>query len=188
MNKNHDEAMEGDSKVIDSLNMSGGRNTLKDSIFGDDSKIESISGRELDKKDFLINDQGIKIEPFFNSSPPNINYDDNQTLTNHQGGSHAFRPQKREIGQFFELEKDYGNVFGNQFGEYIGDKSRYVDSRVKNNELPLNDFPDDYLYNLIFYGGKSVGKSPNMPDWGMTLSKQSLADVIAYLRSNFKGE
>ena len=32
MNKNHDEAMKGDSKVIDSLNMSGGRNTLKDSI------------------------------------------------------------------------------------------------------------------------------------------------------------
>ena len=56
------------------------------------------------------------------------------------------------------------------------------------NKLPLNDYPDDYLYNLIFYGGKSVGKSPNMPDWGMTLSKQSLADVIAYLRSNFKGE
>ena len=51
-------------------------------------------------------------------------------------------------------------------------------------ELSLNDYPDDYLYNLIFYGGKSVGKSTNMPDWGMTLSKQSIADVIAYIRSN----
>jgi mono/diheme cytochrome c family protein len=55
-------------------------------------------------------------------------------------------------------------------------------------ELPLSDYPDDYLYNLIFYGGKSVGKSPNMPDWGMTIPKQDLADLMAYLRSNFKGE
>ena len=55
-------------------------------------------------------------------------------------------------------------------------------------ELSLNDYSDDYLYNLIFYGGKSVGKSTNMPDWGMTLSKQNVADVIAYLRSNFKSE
>ena len=55
-------------------------------------------------------------------------------------------------------------------------------------ELPLSEYPDDYLYNLIFYGGKSVGKSPNMPDWGLTLSRQNLADVIAYLRSTFKGE
>ena len=53
-------------------------------------------------------------------------------------------------------------------------------------ELSLSDYPDDYLYNLIFYGGKSLGKSSNMPDWGLTLSKQNIADVIAYLRSTFK--
>ena len=53
-------------------------------------------------------------------------------------------------------------------------------------DLPLSDYPDDYLYNLVYYGGKSVGKSPNMPDWGMTLPEQSLADVITYLRSTFK--
>ena len=53
-------------------------------------------------------------------------------------------------------------------------------------ELLLSDYPDDYLYNLIFYGGKSLGKSSHMPDWGLTLSKQNLADVIAYLRSTFK--
>ena len=55
-------------------------------------------------------------------------------------------------------------------------------------ELPLSDYPDDYLYNLVFYGGKSVGKSPNMPDWGMTIPKQDLADLLAYLRTTFKGE
>ncbi len=54
-------------------------------------------------------------------------------------------------------------------------------------DLPLSDFPINYLYNLIYFGGKSVGKSSNMPDWGLTLPMQSLADVIAYVRFTFKG-
>ncbi len=55
-------------------------------------------------------------------------------------------------------------------------------------EMALSDMPEDYLYNLLFYGGKSVGKSPNMPDWGLTIPTQDFADLIAFLRSNFKGE
>ena len=55
-------------------------------------------------------------------------------------------------------------------------------------KMALSDFPEDYLYNLVFYGGKTVGKSPNMPDWGMTLGEQGVADVIAYMRATFKGE
>ena len=51
VNKNHDLAMQGDSKVIDSLNM-GGRNTLRDkNVFSD--SIQSISGAEISKDDFL---------------------------------------------------------------------------------------------------------------------------------------
>jgi mono/diheme cytochrome c family protein len=55
-------------------------------------------------------------------------------------------------------------------------------------DLLLADYSEDYLYNLIYYGGKSVGKSSNMPDWGLTLPIQSLADVITYVRSTFKGQ
>jgi mono/diheme cytochrome c family protein len=55
-------------------------------------------------------------------------------------------------------------------------------------ELPLSDYPEDYLYNLVYYGGKSVGKSPNMPDWGMTIPTQGIADLIAHLKTTFKGE
>lgn len=55
-------------------------------------------------------------------------------------------------------------------------------------KMALSDFPEDYLYNLIYYGGKSVGKSFNMPDWGLTLPPQDIADVIAFLRDKFKGE
>ena len=38
----------------------------------------------------------------------------NPGMTRHFGGEHAFRPPK-ENGQFFELQRDYGNVFGNHF-------------------------------------------------------------------------
>ena len=54
-------------------------------------------------------------------------------------------------------------------------------------QMALSDFPEDYLYNVVYHGGKAVGKSPNMPDWGLTLPTQDVADVIAFLRDNFKG-
>ena len=53
--------------------------------------------------------------------------------------------------------------------------------------MALSDFPDDYLFNLVYYGGKSVGKSSLMPDFGLTLPPQDLANVIAYLKATFKG-
>lgn len=135
-NKHHELAMEGDSKVIDHLNM-GGRNTLRDKdVFSD--TIRSISGTEIPKDDFLVNDQGVKAEPFFaGEGPPNINLDDNMALMNHQGGSQAFRAPRREVGQFFELQKDLGNVHGNQFDGAIADRSRYVGSSKRRNELPF---------------------------------------------------
>jgi mono/diheme cytochrome c family protein len=55
-------------------------------------------------------------------------------------------------------------------------------------KMALSEFPEDYLYNVIYYGGKSVGKSPNMPDWGLTIPPQGIADLIAHLRETFKGE
>lgn len=136
VNKQHDLAMQGDSKVIDHLNM-GGRNTLRNKDVFSDS-IQSISGIEIPKADFLVNDQGIKSEPFFSGSgPANINYDDNTALMNHQGGSQAFRPPRREVGQFFELQKDLGNIFGNVFDGARADQSRYIGGMERRNELPF---------------------------------------------------
>ena len=136
VNKNHELSMQGDSKIIDSLNMSGGRNTLKDTI-SYDNNIQSISGNNLSKEDFLVNDQGVKIEPFFSGAPPNVNLDDNPSMTRHFGGEHAFRQPRRETGQFFELQQDYGNVFGNQFAGARSDQSRYVGGMDRRNELPF---------------------------------------------------
>jgi len=54
--------------------------------------------------------------------------------------------------------------------------------------IPFEKLPMEYLYNVIYYGGKSVGKSPLMPYWGLTIGgKQGVADVIAYLKATFKG-
>ncbi len=52
--------------------------------------------------------------------------------------------------------------------------------------MAIDQLPDDYLYNVIFYGGKTVGKSALMPDWGLTLTAQQIADVIGYMKATFQ--
>ena len=54
-------------------------------------------------------------------------------------------------------------------------------------QTALDQYPLDYLYNIVYYGGKAVGKSHYMPYWGLTLKSQGVADVIAYMRETFKG-
>ncbi len=53
--------------------------------------------------------------------------------------------------------------------------------------IPFDKLPMEYLYNVINHGGPSVGKSANMPYWGLTIGQQGVADVIAYLKATFKG-
>ena len=53
--------------------------------------------------------------------------------------------------------------------------------------MPFDKLPIEYLYNVIYHGGRSVGKSPSMPYWGLTIGQQGVADVIAYLKATFKG-
>ena len=77
----HQAAMTGDSKVIDALNMNG-RNTLRDSsrTQGSSNMISSMSGAPLSKENFMTNDQGVTMEPFFSGSPANINFDEKKFL------------------------------------------------------------------------------------------------------------
>lgn len=53
--------------------------------------------------------------------------------------------------------------------------------------MAFDKLPTEYLYNVIYYGGRSVGKAATMPYWGLTIGQQGVADVIAYLRETFKG-
>ncbi len=54
-------------------------------------------------------------------------------------------------------------------------------------QMALDQLELQYLYELVYYGGKAVGKSVNMPDWGVTLTDAQIADVIAYLQTTFVG-
>ncbi len=136
VSKQHNQAMQGDSKIIDSLNMNG-RNTLRSDNSGE-NMIESISGVPLNEKDFLVRDDGIKVEPFFSGSGPReINFDENHGLDRHQGGYHSRREPKREIGPMFQLEKTYGHVYGSEFTGARADQSRYIQGNYRTNELPF---------------------------------------------------
>ena len=84
----------------------------------------SNSGETIANEDFLRNDQGITTQPYFKKAPNPIDFNDTRGLDRHQGDN-RLKESKREIGRMFPLEKNE-NVFGNQFGEYIGDKSRYL--------------------------------------------------------------
>lgn len=54
--------------------------------------------------------------------------------------------------------------------------------------MDFDKLPMEYLYNVIYYGGRSVGKAATMPYWGLTIGQQGVADVIAYLKDTFKGQ
>lgn len=96
----------------------------------------SAAGGYISNEDFMSNNQGVKMEPFFSSAPTTINLDDSRRLDMHQGDT-GFYKEKREIGNFFEPQKGLTNIHGNNFGEYIGDKNRYLTGNTRQNELPF---------------------------------------------------
>ncbi len=53
-------------------------------------------------------------------------------------------------------------------------------------KMAFDKLPVEYLYNVIYHGGRSVGKSPGMPYWGLTIGQQGVADVMAFLNATFK--
>jgi mono/diheme cytochrome c family protein len=53
--------------------------------------------------------------------------------------------------------------------------------------IAFDQLSAEYLYNMVNYGGAAMGKSANMPYWGLTIGQQGVADVIAYLKATFKG-
>jgi mono/diheme cytochrome c family protein len=51
------------------------------------------------------------------------------------------------------------------------------------NEEFMQTLSDEYLYEVIAYGGTKVGKSPLMPGWGNTLSQEDIIDILSYIRT-----
>jgi len=73
-----------------------------------------------------------------------------------------------------------------------GDGPAAVSLRPRPRDLTDQEYvkglSDEDLFKVITYGGSSVGKSPFMPGWGNTLSKDDIIDIITYLRSLSKIE
>ena len=97
---------------------------------------ESTQGY-VKKDNFLINDQGIGVEPFFKGrSAPLIDLNDNKTLEGHQGGFSAInRKNKQETPNFFQPAPE--NIYGNYFNGPQSDKERYIAGPHRTNELPF---------------------------------------------------
>ena len=134
----YNEAMKGDSKVIDSLNMEG-RNTLRNTVPHDENLFDSLSGSKISREEFLQNDQGITVEPFIaGSGSTQINLAENNQLQRHQGYNRREpNESKTELGRFFPLENNLANVYGNSdAGEYVN-KARFDAGMYRKNELPF---------------------------------------------------
>ena len=139
--KHHEQAMKPGTKVIDSLNMDG-RNTLKSQeIYTDE--IKTLDGGTMKREDFLVNDQGIKVEPFFSGSgPASIDLGSrSHRMDAHFGGYHA---DQKGVGKRTDLQAPlgdqwvpYGNVYGNTFDGARADQSRYNEGMYRTNELPF---------------------------------------------------
>jgi len=100
-----------------------------------------IAGSNISKDDFLVNDQGIKVEPFFTKSP-NIKLTDNQHLARHQGHN-GHRPKKKETTPFFQNYKSE-NVFG-QIPHSDETRSKiYVSSNMEN-VLPFEQIQVEHI-------------------------------------------
>tara|TARA_B110000902_G_C14259887_1_gene569386 strand:- start:572 stop:2308 length:1737 start_codon:yes stop_codon:yes gene_type:complete len=129
--KNFNSSLNEDSKVVSDKNLDRKLNVegFQELIYSNNS------GEYVDNGDFLTNDQGVSAQPYFKKAPNPIDFSDTRGLDRHQGDNRLDK-SKSEIGQMFSVEKN-NNVFGNNFGEYIGDKSRYLESRNKQNELPF---------------------------------------------------
>ena len=129
--KNFNTSTDEDSNIVSDKNLDRNLNIegFQELVYSNNS------GESINSEDFLRNDQGITTQPFFKKAPNPIDFNNTRSLDRHQGDN-RLKESKREVGQMFPLEKNE-NVFGNQFGEYIGDKSRYLESRVKQNELPF---------------------------------------------------
>ena len=143
--------------IADYLNLEDNQNTE-----GKEYIHSGIANAQIDKNDFLVNDQGIKLEPFFNKAPPNINLTENRHLSRHQGHS-GYGIKKKEQPQFFENHRSE-NVFGQvPYSDEIK-SSIYVSSNMKN-VLPFEQVqvshmderdPNNGIIGRSFYEKNSI--------------------------------
>jgi len=102
--------------------------------------IEGIDGSFLTPDQFMTNDQGIRISPYFRGEgPASINFDDPRALRQHQGGFESeFYKNKREHNLNLPPQKNVnGNVFGQSDTGPAMNQARYIPGMYKTDERPF---------------------------------------------------
>ena len=107
----------------------------------------NAAGGYITIDEFKSNDQGVVMEPFFAQAPSNINVDDTRTLDVHQGGN-EYNQSKRETSNFFPLEQQ--QVFGNTFGEGMGDPDRYNPGLLRTKHLKFLILEQAQVCQVLF--------------------------------------
>ena len=69
-----------------------------------------------------------------------------------------------------------------KYGEGDGRMARVIKSPPPAN-LTLSRLPDDYLIKIISLGGEAMGRSPQMPPWGMQFADDEIQSIITYIKS-----
>lgn len=92
------------------------------------------------------------------------------------------------VGRGKAIYKEYCSQCHGATGKGDGPAASGLDPKPAiHANIPFEKLPMEYLYNVINHGGPAIGKSENMPYWGLTIGQQGVADVIAYLKVTFKG-
>ena len=68
-----------------------------------------------------------------------------------------------------------------KYGEGDGRMAKVIKSPPPAN-LTISRLPDDYLEKIIIDGGEGVGRSGQMPPWGMQFSKSEIQSIIQYVK------
>jgi hypothetical protein len=147
---NFDKSYEENTNVINNQKLDRiGSDLYNQPLNNNDSELEELkenfgnfvysnaTGSYINNENFMKNDQGIGMAPYFKgTAPTNEGLENSRSLNAHQGGNDAeFHQSRRETTNFFPLERQ--EVFGNTFGEGMGDTARYDSGILKTNQLPF---------------------------------------------------
>lgn len=93
----------------------------------------------INNEDFLTNDQGIKVSPFFSSQAPNINFEDSTMLNRTQGRNEYYRNKQEtpNFGDFHRRQETNGNHFDRNQEQESYNSSLPVSSSLTN-QLPFS--------------------------------------------------
>ena len=132
----------------------------------------------INNVEFMSDDRGVTIEPFFHGSGgANTNFDDARQLDRCQGVIEG-NTSKRELcgNAFTDDGKNLTNIHGHQ-GEHLNDTSRYVPGTMRNHEQPFQQeliAPIDFKSNYNREIGELIAQKSNIDNL-RTIGNQKLS-------------